>query len=67
VTIKFKKKDYDQLCNLAFALDITPTTTCAVLIMVTMRDRKFIQWYLGVYGSNLDEMKVREVYKLLKL
>ena len=67
VTIKFKQKDYNQICKLAFALDITPTTTCAVLLMLTLRGRQFMQWYLGVYGSKLDEMKLREVYKILKI
>lgn len=67
VTIKFKRSDYDQICKLAFALDITPTTTCAVLLMLTLRSKKLMQWYLGMHGNNLDEMKLREVYKLLKI
>ena len=67
VAIKFKRKDYDQICNLAFALDLTPTTTCAVLLMITMRNRKFMQWWLGVNHGGLNEVDIRNIYKLLKL
>ncbi|MGY3186428.1 hypothetical protein [Lysinibacillus sp. TE18511] len=67
VTIKFKRRDYDQLSVLAFALDITPTTTAAVLIRITLGNKKFMQWYLSKYLLHLDQMKIREIYRLLKL
>ncbi|MFF2793326.1 hypothetical protein [Lysinibacillus xylanilyticus] len=67
VTIKFKQRDFDQLSVLAFALDITPTTTAAVLIRVTLGNKKFMQWYLSTYLLHLDQMKIRQIYKLLKL
>ncbi|MEK4170946.1 MULTISPECIES: hypothetical protein [Lysinibacillus] len=67
VTIKFKQRDYDQLSVLAFALDITPTTTAAVLIRVTLSNRKFMQWYLSTYLLHLDQVKIRQIYRLLKL
>ncbi len=44
VTIKFKQRDFEQLSVLAFALDITPTTTAAVLIRVTLGNKKVMQW-----------------------
>ncbi|MCE4045779.1 hypothetical protein LXM56_16820 [Lysinibacillus fusiformis] len=44
VMIKFKQRDFDQLSVLAFALDITPTTTAAVLIRVTLGNKKVMQW-----------------------
>ncbi|MEB2279648.1 hypothetical protein LAV73_06490 [Lysinibacillus xylanilyticus] len=67
VTIKFKQRDFDQLSVLAFSLDITPTTAAAVLIRVTLGNKRFMQWYLSKYLSHLEEMKIREIYRLLKL
>lgn len=67
VTIKFKQRDFDQLSVLAFALDITPTTTAAVLIRVTLGNKRFMQWYLSKFMLHLDEMKIRQIYRLLKL
>ncbi|MBD8521778.1 hypothetical protein IAI09_13125 [Lysinibacillus fusiformis] len=67
VTIKFKQRDFDQLSVLAFALDITPTTTAAVLIRVTLGNKKFMQWYLSNFLRHLDEMEIRKIYRLLKL
>lgn len=67
ITIKFKRRDYDQLSVLAFALDLTPTTTAAVLLRVTITNRRFMQWYLSNFVTQLGEMKIRAIYRLLKL
>ncbi|WP_249659684.1 hypothetical protein [Lysinibacillus fusiformis] len=67
VTIKFKQRDFEQLSVLAFALDITPTTTAAVLIRVTLGNKKVMQWYLSNFLRHLDEMEIRKIYRLLKL
>ncbi|MGE8037815.1 hypothetical protein [Lysinibacillus sp. NPDC093692] len=67
VTIKFKQRDFDQLSVLAFALDITPTTTAAVLIRMTLGNRRFMQWYLSKFMLHLGEIKIRQIYRLLKL
>lgn len=67
VTIKFKQRNFDQLSDLAYAMDITPTTVAAVLIRVTLGNKKFMQWYLSRFLMHLDQMKIRDIYKLLKL
>lgn len=42
VTIKFPQYTYDQICTLAFSLDLSPTTTTAVLIKRTINNRQFM-------------------------
>ncbi|MCL1696649.1 hypothetical protein [Lysinibacillus sp. BPa_S21] len=61
------QQDFNQLSLLAFALDITPTTTAAVLIRVMLGNKRFMQWYLSKFLLHLDQMKIREIYRLLKL
>ena len=67
VTIKFKQKDFDQLTTLAYSMDLTPTTTAAILIRMTLGSKPFMQWYIGTYLSDFDSTEIREVYKILKL
>lgn len=67
VTIKFKQKDYDQIADFAYCLGITPTTACAVLIMNTLSNRRFMQWYLANYYSRLNHDTMRNIYRLLRM
>lgn len=67
VTIKFKQSDFDQLSTLAYSLDLTPTTTAAILIRMTLDSKPFMQWYLGTYLNHLDAEEIRQIYKILKL
>lgn len=67
VTIKFKRKDFGQLTDLAYSLDLTPTTTAAVLLRMTLDSRPFMQWYIGTYLSDFNESEIRDIYKILKL
>lgn len=34
ITIKFIQRDYDKLCTLAYALDLTPTSTASLLLRI---------------------------------
>ncbi len=47
VNARFRQGAYDQLCDLAYSLDLPPTTTAAVLIKVTMKNRDFMFEYVG--------------------
>ncbi|MCK1999405.1 hypothetical protein MPH47_19610 [Psychrobacillus psychrodurans] len=67
VTIKFPKNDYDILCKLAHALDLTPTSTATLLIKMTLTNREFMEMYIQRYLRNLDNKKILEVNRLLKL
>lgn len=46
VTIKFKQVDYDKLCELAYALDITPTSTATVLIRMATKNPIFMNLFV---------------------
>ena len=67
VTIKFKRKDFDQLTDLAYSLDLTPTTTAAVLLRMTLDNKIFMQLYISKYFHDFTEEEKRKVYKILKL
>lgn len=67
VTIKFKQRDFDQLSTLAYSLDLTPTTTAAILIRMALDSKLFMQWYIGTYLKHLGTEEIRQIYKLLKL
>ncbi len=67
VTIKFPQTDYDIICRLAHALDITPTSTCTLLIKMTLTNRDFMESYVESYLKNLDKKKLLEIHRLLKL
>ena len=42
VTMRLKPNDNDRLQDLAYALDLTPTSTAAVLIRVTFKNMEFM-------------------------
>ena len=67
VTIKFPRYDYDILCRLAHALDITPTSTCTLLIKMTLTNRDFMESYVERYLKDLDKKKLLEIHHKLKL
>lgn len=67
VTIKFPQTDYDIICRLAHALDITPTSTCTLLIKMTLTNRDFMGSYVERYLKDLDKNKLLDIHRLLKL
>lgn len=67
ITIKFKQKDYDRISELAHALDITPTTTCAVLLMLTTNNRKFMIEYLDSTFKGMDKDTRKEAHRILRI
>ncbi|MEK4255397.1 hypothetical protein [Ureibacillus sp. FSL K6-2830] len=66
VTIRFKQNDYDLLCKLAHALDLTPTTTAAVLIRMTLYNVEFMQKYAYDNLSQLSDERKKKIEVLLK-
>lgn len=67
VTIKFPQTDYDIVCRLAHALDITPTSTCTLLIKMTLTNREFMESYVEKYLKDLDKKRLIELNRILKL
>lgn len=46
VSLRFNANDYDQLCSLARALDITPSSTATMLIRVTTSNDEFMNEFV---------------------
>lgn len=67
VTIKFPQSDYDILCKLAHALDLTPTSTCTLLIKMTLTNRDFMESYVERYLKGVDKKRLLEINRILKL
>ena len=64
VSLRFNANDYDQLCSLARALDITPSSTATTLIRVTTSNSEFM--YDFVEGlSKVNDMQRKEVKQFL--
>lgn len=67
VSIKFKRKNYDALCAVAYALDITPSAAASVLIVLSMQNHSFMAEYVNVHLSHLDPSRIIAVKKFLNL
>lgn len=61
VTIRFKKEDYDLLSDIAYALDLTPTSTAALLIRVSLINIEFMQQYCTKHLMNLSNEKKKKI------
>jgi len=61
VTIRFKQNDYDLLCELAHALDATPTSTSGILIKSTLTNIEFMQQYAQKHLMHLTDKKKKEI------
>jgi len=61
VTIRFKQKDYDLLCELAHALDVTPTTTSGILIKTTLTNVEFMQQYAHEHLMHLSDKQKKDI------
>lgn len=64
VSMRFMINDYDQLCNLAYALDLTPSSTATVLIRVTTTNDEFMNEFVEGL-SKIDEVQRMEVKQFL--
>lgn len=62
VTIRFVREDYDKLCELAYAMDLTPSATATVLIRLTMNNNEFMDYFVdSLYeGSDLEKSKIKQ-------
>ena len=64
VSMRFNKSDYDRLCDLAYALDITPSSTATVLIRLATKDEHFMQSF--IYDLDVDESQLVKIKNFLK-
>ncbi|MGM0867392.1 MAG: hypothetical protein ACQEWF_22245 [Bacillota bacterium] len=67
ITIRFTQATYDNLCSLAYALDVTPTKATALLLEASLKDTTFVHAYVEEHvGSYLDEGRMKELKKVIK-
>lgn len=66
VTTKFKRDDYDLICAIAYALDITPTRATAILLEMATYDVKIVNQYVHEYLlEELHDWQMKELRNML--
>lgn len=65
VSIKFHKENYDKLCAVAYALDITPSSTASVLIVTSLKNHAFMDDYIAYHLQHLEENSLKEIRQFL--
>ncbi len=60
VSLRFNANDYDQLCNLARALDITPSSTATMLIRVATSNDDFMNEFVEILNK-INDVQRKEV------
>ena len=61
ITMRLVKEEYDQLAELAYALDLTPSSTVAVLLRMTTKNIEFMNQFVDglrhLNGAQIKEVK----------
>lgn len=65
VHTRLRQDAYDQLCDLAYSLDLPPTTTAAFLIKNTLKNREFMFEYVRSMHHLSNEQK-NDVHTFLR-
>lgn len=66
VTTRLKQRDYEIVSALAYALDVSPTRVCAILLDAAMHDFDFINSYVRKYlTTELTPGQLNELQKIL--
>lgn len=67
LSLRLKAPEYDKLALLAFALDVTPSRACALLLDASIRNGDFINEYFRDFAkSQLDEQRMKELRKVIR-
>lgn len=67
LTVRLKQQDYETISVLAYALDVSPTRVCAILLNASMRDFRFINTYVNRYLSqHLTDKQIKELQSILR-
>lgn len=66
VTTRLKQRDYEIVSALAYALDVSPTRVCAILLDAAMHDYDFINSYVRKYlTTELTPGQLNELQQIL--
>lgn len=67
VGIRFKAHDYENICTLAYALNVTPSRATALLLEASVKDSAFINAYLEKHlADTLDDNRMKELKKVIR-
>ncbi|MEK4627333.1 hypothetical protein MKZ17_03705 [Solibacillus sp. FSL R7-0682] len=67
IGIRFKAFDYENICTLAYALNVTPSRATALLLEASLMDYDFINPYLEKHLANtLDDNRMKELKKVIR-
>lgn len=67
VTITFTQNTYDNICVLAYALDVTPTRATALLLHAALYHSDFVNNYVRQHiEGQLDQSRMKELRKVLQ-
>ncbi|NRG45508.1 hypothetical protein HRF87_12115 [Bacillus sp. CRN 9] len=66
ITLRFVQPSFDQIAELAFALDVTPSSATAILLDAAVRNTDVVNNYLKEYvEETLDNNRMRELKEVL--
>lgn len=66
ITIRFDQYTYENLCTLAYAQDVTPSRSTALLLNATIHHSNIVNDYvIEVIKGHVDEPRMKELRKVL--
>lgn len=67
VSVRLKQHSYNAMAVFAYALDVTPSRMCAILLNESMSDYNFINTYVDKFlARNLTPYQLREMKAILR-
>ena len=67
IGIRFKAHDYENICTLAYALNVTPSRATALLLEASLKDSDFMNAYLEKHIANtLNDNRMKELKKVIR-
>lgn len=65
ISMKLQRENYDRLCAIAYALDVTPSTAAAALLVLGMRNYAFMSDYVTRFLNHLESTELKEIRRLM--
>jgi hypothetical protein len=67
ITIRFSQTTYENISNLAQALDVTKSKATALLLDASIRNTNLLNAYVKLYlHENIDQARMKELKQILK-
>ncbi|MCY9311710.1 hypothetical protein MOF23_22520 [Bacillus inaquosorum] len=67
ITTRFTQLTYENICTLAYALDVTPTKATGILLDASVRNTNILNAFVKSYlHTQLDQNRMKELKQILK-